>query len=264
MKIQDLLEAKFSPKAYAYHATMGENIRSILKHGLIPNKRDDGYGSDDHGLAFGYSLAPLPGIYFTRKRADAETIAKHIDSDAIVIICKVQPQELEMDEDRLTGEIVDEPFLIKKFKRSIDYVRDLEEITDEQINDFSQDYAQEIIKRELSDLDPRLLQNVYPDMVQYIKALLTFYINSETGAFDESDVKKYQEILTKKLKSMVKSNKGTNHTFKLNKPISFSGANKIVGMYSPRNREGWGDLGDFEGHAYHKVANPLRLISIKH
>lgn len=264
MKIQALLEAKFSPTNYAYHATMGENLRSILKHGLIPNKRDDGYGSDDSGLAFGYSLTPLKGIYFTRKRADAETIAKHIDLNALIIICKIQPQDMELDEDRLTGDIVDEDYLARKFRRSTAEIYDKEEITDEYLTKFSQDYAQDIIKKQFDNLDHRLLASIYGDLVTYIKVLLQYHLDADMGSFDETDIKKYQTILTKKLRTLVKSNKSTNHTFKINKTLTFSGANKIVGIYNPSSKVGWGQLGDFEGYAYHKVNDPNKLSPKNH
>ena len=268
MKITDILtEGKFSKSMYAYHATKNEHLRSILKHGLIPNKSEDGYGSEDTSDA-GYSLQALPGIYFTRRGRDARDIAKHIDGDgAIVIVCKIQPQDTEIDEDRFSGDIISEPKLTAAIRGDVQKMTNgnVEDYTDEMIDAFSRSYSQHVIVTQLSHLNRKLLLNIENDMYEYIKALTTF-VTSESGGFvDESDIKKYQIILTKKLRSLSKKEPDRHHTFKITKPIAYSGSNRIVGFYAPfannGRGKGWGDLGIFNNAVWHKENNPQNLIA---
>jgi RNA:NAD 2'-phosphotransferase (TPT1/KptA family) len=97
-----LSEAKFSKPIIAYHATKVENVQSILKHGLIPNKKDDGWGSEDHNMDVGISLKALSGIYFTDSAEAVIDIASEIGyKDGAIVICKIQRKMAAMDEDDL-------------------------------------------------------------------------------------------------------------------------------------------------------------------
>jgi len=271
MKILNILsEAKFSQTEYAYHATKGEHLRSILKNGLIPNKSTGGYGSEDKSLVVGYSLAPLSGVYFTRLPHDAETICKQT-GDAVIIVCEIQPKDAEMDEDRLIDNVINERFLyrdinkhIREFleKESENY--DLDDFTDAHTEKYAEAYAQDIIEHKLYELNPKLVAHVKKDLKNYIVSVVDFIIASEQGHDeDDSGIKMYQEKLTQKLRSMTKDKKA-HSTFKVNKTIGFKGSNKIVGVYNPFTRRGWGTLAAFERASYNKVNNPLQLIASNH
>lgn len=271
MKILELLsEGKFSKSEYAYHATKGEHLRSILKQGLIPNKSENGYGSGEISLGAGYSLSPLAGVYFSRKPYDVEAICKGYGGAALIIICMIQPQDIEMDEDRLTDDVIEEEYLYKNINRHIrNFLEkesnnyDLADFTEEHVNKYAEEYTNNIIKEKLFDLDSRLLTNIKPDLKNYIIAIVDFVIATESGLeVDDSSIKMYQEKLTQKLRSLAKDKK--QNTFKINKIIGFKGSNKIIGIYNRETGEGWGDLGAFERSIYNKVSNPLKLIATSH
>lgn len=271
MKILDLLtEGKFSKSEYAYHATRGASLRSILKQGLIPNKMRDGYGSDETALAIGYPLTPLAGVYFTRRPHDAETICKQYGNNSVIIVCKIQPQNAEMDEDRLTNDIIDERYLYKNIMRHVrEFLEkesenyDIHDFTEEHIDAFAEKYAADIIDMKFYELNPKIVVNVKDDLKNYIISVVDYVIASEHGgADDDSGIKMYQERLTQKLRTMTK-NKNQHHTFKINKTIGFKGSNKIVGVYEPFSRRGWGELGAFDRNYYDKVDHPLKLLSLE-
>lgn len=267
MKISNILEAQFSKQIYAYHATPSENLRSILKNGLVPNFKSGGYGSGEVSSA-GYSLTPLPGIYFTRDHKDAVSISKTLENvgPGIVLICKVQPQQAEMDEDRLMSEdIVDEPL----FRRNIRAELQSDEMFGEDISgmrDFVRSYADDVMSNIVSlvpaqRISPMKQKHMRPFVEAYLMALLEFIIAKEIGDIaNEAPVKAAQTELTKQLRQLNKDAPEVLDTFKINSKIGFSGSNKIVGIFFPKGRIGWGDLGALEGHEYHKYDNPATLL----
>jgi hypothetical protein len=273
MKIQTILEAQFSPAIYAYHATSGTNLQSILKHGLIPNKQAHGYGSDERSHDFGYTLAALPGTYFTLAAADAEHIAKTISNSPIIIICKIQKRDASLDEDRMTGKIIDESKLLRRIRMEehklkakysrLDDVK-LKQKMMEHIPAFSEEITNDIIKDKLSNQDSRMIANIKPDLLNYISMLVGDQLVDNDGPDwqeKEAKLKQAQDVLTKKLKNLLYNDDSNTHsTLKIDKPITYSGANKIVGFYNFIAAVGWGDLGDFERDAYHKVKNPMELL----
>ena len=271
MKILNLLaEGKFSKSEHAYHATKGEHLRSILKNGLIPNKSNGGYGSDEKALVVGYSLSPLSGVYFTRNPHDAETICKQYGENSLIIICEIQPQNAEMDEDRLISDVINERYLYRNINRHIrEFLEkqsenyDLNDFTEAHIDRYAEAYAKDIIENKLYELNSKLVANVKEDLKNYIISVVDFIIASEKGdQEDESGIKMYQEKLTQKLRSMTKDKK-LHNTFKVNKTIGFRGSNKIIGIYNPFSFQGWGSLGALERSAYNKVNNPIKLIALE-
>lgn len=263
MKIQNILnEAKLSPSTYAYHATKAAYLKSILKHGLVPNFSDDGYGSDELSHA-GYSLTPLKGVYFTRTGKQAMHIAKSLQEKSIVIICKVQLKQADLDEDRLTADVVKESQMLAELRSIISSnYNSIEDFDDAAQVKFAKIYSNYIIDESMSNLDSRLINNIKPHLQNYVLSIVKFFIASETDSFiDEHESKQYRNILTKKLKIMLHHSHEVNKTFKIDATIGFSGANKIVGVYDMYNRVGWGDLGDLSGYEYHLVDSPIELLT---
>lgn len=261
MRIEHVLnEAKFSKPIYAYHATLSENLKSILKHGLIPNKREGGYGSDEQS-SFGYELTPLSGVYFTKSPKDALYIANSLDDDTIIVICKVQPKQLELDEDRLVADVLKEKTLlvaISTMLKKFDYT--VEDIPEREI--------EELIKRAILNMENYLesqynfndkkIANIHEDLSEYITELVNYLLAQESGEFrDSSDIKRLQNSLTKKLRHIA----STFTTFKIDTNITYSGANKIVGFYYPIGTVGYGDLGELSGWANHVYPSTKQFIA---
>lgn len=249
MKIQDLLEATTAP-VYGYHSTFLSHLPSILKQGLMPNKSEGGYGSGDTSLA-GYSLQSLPGVYFFKDGRDAEILVKDFNSmhgkAALVIVSKIQPKTATLDEDNLVSEVIDELHIIRKFNRSPKQDFDKDKFI---LNQYHR-----IVDNMVGEYDDRLIDNVKDDVYRYVHALVEFVLK-KTPEGDEK-VKKLQEVLSNKLRKL-HFNK-SHKSFKVDGPVTFSGSNRIVGVYSPEKRAGWGDLGYFERDAYHKYKTPLEL-----
>ncbi len=265
MKIQTILsEAKFSRPEYAYHATRADNLKSILKNGLVPNFKDDGYGSNETS-EFGYTLTPLKGIYFTRSAKDAVFIAKSLMGEAIVLVCKIQPKQVELDEDRMNTAVLEEKRFLSALKSSLDsnFDYDVEKFVESGVID-------KIISAHVRDvlanleLDDRAKKNAVEPIVKHLNNLADFYIETEVGGnLDETSLKASQNEVTKALRLLAHRDKATHHTFKLNANVGFSGSNRIVGIYNIETRLGWGDLGDLYGYAYHIVKNPLQILTKK-
>lgn len=276
MKILKLLEAKFIQPVYSYHATTSNNLKSIISNGLVPNysgnknvkgsSQKGGYGSGEFS-AFGYPLTSLSGIYLTDNPKTAKSISTAIGDDSsygIIVICKVQPRQTELDEDRLSADIIQERKLLHTI---IDKVRKFpngkKDFTDDERVKFSEQYTKHILKTSLDiGLSDKTISNVTPSIHNYIKALVDFWYD-EDGTQNSQNVKHAQHELTVKLKSAKEKDPTNHYTFKLNAPIGFSGANKIVGIYNPRSGIGWGDLGYFSADAYHTVRTPTELLNRK-
>lgn len=273
MKLKTLLEAKFAKTEYAYHATKATNLKSILKHGLIPNKMEDGYGSDETSDV-GYSLTALDGVYFTKTAKEAEMIMKSLYDEAIIVVLKLQYRDSELDEDRLIQYITKENEITSKVKSIYSKYMDEnghdyydfqwpEEINDD-LDALVDSETQNILNWISTEYSPdkRLIYNIKAPLHNYIKSIIDFITGPHFGDYnyDESDIKRYQSILVKKLKNLQHGeNKGNFHTFKIDKTIGYSGANRIVGFVHISNGKGWGDIGDVSGNIV-KVKHPLEIL----
>lgn len=265
MRIQNILtEAKFAKPEYAYHATGADNLKSILKNGLVPNFKEDGYGSNETS-DFGYSLTPLKGIYFTRKAKDAVFIAKSLMGEAIILICKIQSKQAELDEDRMNAAVLQEKKFLSTLRIALrnDYDFNMESFVESgEIDNIVSNHAKEVVSG--LKLDERGKEAAFDSIVRHLNNLADFYIDTETGGgWDESKLKASQNDVTKALRLLAHSDKETHHTFKINAPVGFSGANKIIGIYNIETRLGWGDLGDLSGYAYHVVRSPFQVLTRK-
>lgn len=262
MQIKDLLlEAKFSKPTYAYHATKLKHLPSILKHGLIPNKSDGGYGSDEQDSALGYSLTSLPGIYFTTEPKPALSIATSFTEPMAIVVCKVQRNgSATLDEDRLKAITYVSDFAHGIRKEFMDYALDRREHDEihTHIDDYVDQHVNRIIKSITANDSPLALAD--KASVAEIKKILTDYFDhvAEYALHDTGNehALKYQENqLTIKLRNFVRTkndpDEEVSRTFKINQTIGFSGANRIVGLYNVQSNIGYGDLGDLRPWAYH-------------
>lgn len=280
MKFSEFLVERKQEQIYGYHATDRKNLQSILKKGLVPNHNEGGYGSSETS-DFGVPLTPHPAVYLTRDAGSAVYIAKSEFEHGVVLIVKVTPNSLTMDEDNI-GNVFDLRYIYKRMQSGIS--------PDELWNDL-ESAAHDIFRT----ADPRYIQALKNDVIQYFKAFkgITQFDDSvdlEDGFDYNAEYNKAEKIfkqaefnLSKKLRGFVKGsksifagrdeghyertadnggkrNKGTTETFKVDGEIGFSGRNRIVGIYDFMNRSGWGDLGNFEGSEYHKYKTPMEMV----
>lgn len=266
--LQILSEGKFSKSEYAYHATKKEHISSILKHGLIPNKSEGGYGSDETSEG-GYSLDPLHGVYFTKSAKDALFIGNSMSKDPIIVVAKIQQNgSATLDEDRLVEKIVDEKAFRKFVFDRIPSFHDFDDYAEyqdayyEQIGHIVREYIDnsKTIANALSVIrNEPAKQAIIQELTAYLGAVADIAAQMET---DENSIKYHQSNLTKMLRNVMR--KSTNaedfKTFKVDGPVGFRGANRIVGMYNVATRIGWGDIGALSGFALHVASTPQRMM----
>lgn len=271
MQILHILEeGKFSKSEYAYHATYKQHAKSILKHGLIPNKSEGGYGSNDTSPS-GYSQAPLYGVYFTKSARDAIYIANSLSKDGVIVVAKIQQNgSATLDEDRLVDQIIDETEF-RRFAGS--HLPNFREFDDyEEYVEHYYDNAPSIIKSYIKDSEKiqqalslikndNVRQTVTTELEEYLHAVLD--IVAQVSEDDSERLVKYhQSNLTKMLRNVMRTkNRGQDFkTFKVDGPVGFRGANRIVGMYNVLTKVGWGDIGALESYAYHVASTPQRML----
>lgn len=254
---QFLIEAKYSKPTYAYHATKLKNLESIIKNGLIPNKEEGGYGSDEINNVVGYSLTSYNGVYFTKDYKDVLFISKHLGDEPVIIIAKIHLSSCEIDEDIIVNKLIPERKIYSEFKEAFDtfngdddeYFYAVDNIINEWVN---------IIIKNIKEKYNLTESNAYISILsesikKYLESLSEFLLIDNENILRDS-----KEKLTRIMKKLVKDD--SCERFKINSIVGFSGSNKIVGLYSPNERVGWGDLGDLEGSAYHKYNTPIEFL----
>lgn len=258
-----IVEAKFTKPIYAYHATKAEYLHSIIKNGLIPNKSENGYGSDESSSEFGYSLQSLPGVYFSRIAKNSINIAKSFSEPSIIVVCKIQPNQLDLDEDEVATVLVNERQLLRelvaiaKEQFNLDYEKFMESGKDEE---FAKQYATNIIKTNeiINKQNQEFKKVAYDALYQYIFTLVDMF--AAIGHIDETDAREQKNKLTKVMRRLFKQDTSYDN-LKLDSAIGFSGSNKIVGMYSVDANIGWGDLGQLKGYSYHEYKTPVEFAN---
>lgn len=280
MLFSEFLEERKQDQIHAYHATDIKHLRSILKHGLVPNYSEGGYGSDEVNQ-FNVPLTPHPGVYFTKKAGASVHIAKGYDR-GIILIAKVSPNSLTMDEDNLQY-VYRHWMIIEILEDGGDFEDVWEYVTQTDI---------------MKSVDSRYLSSLKDLFKRYVKAFKEYVEHEGVASFNsptdgtprskEELLKNYKSVqyeMTKKLSRFVKGNrdifsaKGENperegmtphseernptSSFKIDRTVGFSGRNRIVGIYDPIERVGWGDLGAFRGSEYHMYKTPNEFIEKK-
>jgi hypothetical protein len=262
MFIFDILkEAKFSKeKKYFYHGTGGAYLRSILKHGLIPNKSEDGYGSDEIEAYFHIPQTPLYGVYMSKDKQAAITAAKEISfktkSPEIIVVIKAQERETIIDEDYVSASIhhtID--VNLKKLLNEHDY-----EISDDVFYDFVKEQVKMCLKiieeKMVTSSNKKHYEKLKPYLEKDLKEYITVIVDSAIEQ-QPADIKREQDKLTRRLRTL---NYGENpsKSVRIDKQIGFSGATKIVGILNLNSGVYWGDIGDLIGT--YQVKHPMQIL----
>ncbi len=263
MLIFDIIkEAKFAKeKKYFYHGTGGTYLRSILKNGLIPNKMEDGYGSDETDSRFEIQLTPLAGVYMAKDRIVAITAAKEMSyktkSDAIVFVIKAQEREAFVDEDYVSASIHDTISKnVTKLLNQNDY-----QISDDLFHDFVREQVKTCMNiiwgKMVTPKNKQHYEKLKPFLEKDLKAYITILVDS---AIEEqpANIKAEQDTLTKRLRTLNYGDTPSG-SVRIDKVIGFSGATKIVGVYNLTTGLYWGDVGALPGK--YEVKHPMQILS---
>jgi hypothetical protein len=261
MNISELLEAKFAKeKTLYYHGTGAKYLKSILKQGLIPNKMEGGFGSEEKDISFDYELTPLDGVYITshigRATIAAKDASQSTESDPIIFVISGQSRENLIDEDQIFFELNK---IIAKLVSDFNYEHSYEP-GDEDVEDFASSTI-EVAMKHLKDKAQKNSSTIHVDSVlNHVKPEIESYVNeliSSSLEGNSPDIKHLQSVLTKKLRTLfIKS--GAANSFRLEKTIGFSGATKIVGIVNLGTGLGWGETGTLR--VKHHVPQPMHII----
>lgn len=108
MRITQIIEAKFTKPITAFHGTTTTFLKSILKHGMIPNPNKSVYDSDDRASENKPSIKTIGGTYFTTRLGlanSATTNAKNkFGGNPMIIIANIQLKSTYGDEDNYNGQ----------------------------------------------------------------------------------------------------------------------------------------------------------------
>ena len=253
MKILDILqlinEAE-TQKIYAYHASSANNLKSIVTNGLIPNKEKGGYGDGEKSTG-GYELKAMAGTYFYKDSYKAlqlgKTMAGKNGNDSVVVVAKIQPKTAEMDEDRLNDDEILNDKLVIKLARDGVGANEL----------YSEAMSLLVQNLQAKGLNTKTIKAAIPTAQEYVKSLIAFATN---GSPEQENAMRYSKNeLTKRLKKLVVSD-GNQVSFKINEPITYSGANKIIGLLMIGSGVAWGDVGELERNVSSRVRTPAELI----
>jgi len=102
-------EAKFRKPIEMYHGTSSAFLRTILKQGVIPNPSDKTWQDDPDINRYNFSRASLPGSYWTSNLMTAisssTTTARKFPGEPIIIIAQISEQSSFADEDNINSSI---------------------------------------------------------------------------------------------------------------------------------------------------------------
>lgn len=255
-----LIERKKETQSYAYHTTRQRYLQSILKHGLVPNYNSGGYGSDETSRETGLPLTALPGVYFSKSSRNAISISHGMHNAGLIVIAKITQKSSEADEDRM-GEIFN--IATGRFSAIDKKILSNQSSLESMAHSRTLNIIDKI--KNLYNIDARGLSILEPLIYEYNFLILEFTRDYKQKKYDNeyiNKIKNLQNTLTKKLKFIAnrKNNDESAETFKIDNTISFSGRNRIVGLYLLNDRIGWGDLGELNGDEYHKVDMPSKLL----
>lgn len=262
MHIITLLEkAKFSKeKMTAYHGTSGDYLHSILKKGLLKNHSPDGLGTGDYS-DLGFTFDPHEGVYATSTPVKAVNFANNIDSsNPLVIVLQVQPKSINLDEDEIFSVL---GFEDGTFQRDMDELIRTED--EDELFDQADEIADKHFRHSIKEMNNRLTKkyNVPPETANKVADIATpvikTMIDKLVDGFVESreaDIRDEQEKLLKLFKHVIRSSDAMD-IFQIPSDVGFRGANKIIGIFSPKTKKGWGRTPS----GYEKVKHPKKILS---
>lgn len=250
MKIKDLFEAKFRKPILMYHGTSTAFLRSILKHGLLPNPKQKIWKDDPDASIYTQSRASLLGAYFSSHfmvaySSSGNSVRKY-PGNRLMILAKIQTQSAKADEDSISG------YLNISYNQAFGgNYSDNYRVVSEIYYDYPEQYETiktkfiEILHKKLSvnknkPVPPQLLSDTFDSISLRIiaygnkedKWLFSRINNKPTNI--PSTIEAEERLLQIKDKltsyyreSAIDSNRFA-HTLRITEPVGFSGANRIT------------------------------------
>lgn len=264
MKIQDLTEAKFSKPIRAYHSTNKNNLRSILKIGLM-SKDGGGFGSDIKGSEQVRDMKPVSkAVYLTNSITFASYIGKKVSSGEgtyVLVEVLVQTRSAAIDEDYFETKLNS----LLQPRGSSDTVMTLlrflyeDEFSNKVLNHvidkwptFSRVDVKKLLNlceanlwRTVSHIPKKSLETYLLKNITFIskgdeekenRIITDFYNKLPDSQTAEQNYKNVLAWATKILKHSIKDidtsyDFSDTHSFRIDSNITYNGKNKIVGVF---------------------------------
>lgn len=264
MKIQDLTEAKFSKPIRAYHASEKDNLRTILKIGLL-SKEGGGFGSDIKGSEQIRDMKPVSkAVYLTNSISFASYIGKKVSGGENVytlVEVSVQMGSAAIDEDYFETKLNS---LLQPRGSSDTVMTLLRTLYEKEFSDrllshvidkwpiFSMVDKEKLLRlckynlwRTVSHIPKSSLENYLLKHITFIskgdeerenKIINDFYNKIPDSQTAEKNYKTSLAWATKILKHSIKNidtsyDFSNTHSFRIDNDITYSGNNKIIGVF---------------------------------
>lgn len=272
--LQPLTEAKFAKqKIYGFHGTHSGNLRSIIKKGLVA-QHQGGWGSH-MTTGYGYDLSAVGGVYFildydrslfiARTVSDGYSNKTRRDVSPIIVVAKIQPKAIVMDEDRLQETL--------SIPHHVQILEEMEERGDIMIDGYVENNMNHIenllrvaglkydsIEKILPILRERYIE-YFTDIYTLVEIKMVMEEKIERDLPDRYFNKDYRQELIDSIKDQQKQLRellkgywqkalddagiveDRDTVFAIEDNVGFSGSNKIVGIIHPEKKMYWGDVG---------------------
>lgn len=260
MRIHEIVaEAKFRKPVVMFHGTSTAFLREILKKGLLPSAKKAVYDKDSDTMTSGLPKKTLGGVYFSKSsrvaRSSALQAANKFGGGQLIVIAQIAEQSSYADEDTISDTTLDifkevmgvaqynDPSAIRIINKLLDPAAhsELEKLFTEKLhtaldknntipekwNGYSTVF--DAVAAFFIDLD---INNV-PATDEYNNKLKTLEdrgINYDDG---RSEIRKAQELLTRRYKSTVYDEPGEYekfHALRVTTAVNYSGSNKILAI----------------------------------
>lgn len=239
-----------TPRVIMYHGTAFRNLRSIMSHGLMPRPRVRAWQDDPDSSFHSASRASLDGVYLTRNLMTALSAAsngankKYMKEGDVLVAVEMQPKTLFADEDDLNfmASVSGMEMEVADLYYSLEKGGDMGRL------DASRERYRDRFFSRVSEvgMHPRLKQRLVPMVDAVFEAAVRrqaaysgYYLKNyfrdveapEKGVA-EREFMMARERLTRTMKSLANpfrhSSEPFNLTGRLEEPIGFRGANRIV------------------------------------
>lgn len=256
----DIVEAKFRQPAVMFHGTTTEFLPTILKHGIVPQPVRKTWQDDPDVIQTSYSRASLQGSYWTANLMTAQSSAtnarKKFGGAALLVIAQIAQQSAYADEDNLNYAM---RYALEQTNRDLhrgirsDFLLPLandlwENPQGPQAQAAQQTFAEYLHKQMAQDPQKHPIDREFTD--QLLAALLLREVAWEMQSGEsrvktwmktipqplpsvqeiDHELQKLRERLTRTYRKTALDKDSFNQTLRLNQPVTFRGANKILAI----------------------------------
>ncbi len=233
MRYGAILNERRSTEVY-YHVTSVENVPSILKHGLVPNKANDGAGRYEDSRFY-----TLKGVYAAKDALLLHQIAGSLNDDFVIVILSISPPSTLPDEDVLEvlmSNVFEQicrsypmrPETIDTY-RELDWSNELDDTQKEELEGFWDAVGKEF-HRQAGRGNPHITfdKELIDDLIwEWRISHLESYQEGEHDSLGWMDTK---DKLVRKYRGVEGGNFKKGRSVRVEGPVTFRGRNRILAI----------------------------------